>query len=971
MAFAHYNVKTLKLGNIRRHEKTRAHKNAMIAAGQLPADSLENKDDAPSVETILQFWQNRRTGSSLTVAVPGFSSENSMRNRKLEWCIAEARRCIFRTFIESSNCSATLMQDGRGKHLLVRAVACNEKLDVATATLSLVLTQGGATNLCVATLKALEDFCTPGLGRPHNKAHPDVPASVLNKVLLKKLSTAFRWWFTDAAYDEFAAGELLFSVPEARGLFPNLRVVGREKAHASRRVLSRPQSTDPYLTEVCNRFIWNYDSVASIIQHNPTVNDIFCVNTRDNPAASQIEKLRFRRHRFDSQAEPMTRIVLAFDAILQTLAAVSHGRKTEDIGKNSATFLQWVDDEACLQLGMMADASDQVMLLVRSNDQDHPDPATMSAYVHSFLIEGARLWLEEHCWGFGCTASMLRFLRHPRTYLIAGGQKGICEVGGHVDEACKKRCLGRMVCWFRVAIDVCHAEWPYYDIVNALNVFAVNTADSMISGQDRRGLSAERLQSQNLERLANTFGCQPDVLEAQYTTHRPLAQAAYLAAPCTNLKAWSDAVSRTERPHLKGLARWKSDVLRTMLMHYGACCASTSALERRFSKLEKIWGTRIDNQSCMHMRDTLELLEPFSDADREKIAEIVREVWRIYYPGGCSRPNATVRIDKGIKRERGADNSFATFNRDRHRASLKSFPGVSSVREIEEVADRQIQAAGSWTPAMQKEHEFQMKKVVRGIGETCQSGGALSSEVALFRDVAAEHKAKRANAIHQRWLSDSRKLSRIVPTKPMDFSIGGCVFITPGCLDAFEGDVATAVSQIIRKNDMRRVDDPIDAAAGYIIDASLKGAGRTNRWVAVLAGCALVTPDYFTSEGKSGGCLRWRAAVNIKRQIYISAELQRDEPLLAGLLRWAIQLPASKWTLRKYDSKTYVAKQRKQKTLIGAITPRQKGMRIFQAIPHAFAPDQFLDFVGKLEPSTSGQASKGSKPSTPHRPTPF
>ena len=127
---------------------------------------------------------------------------------------------------------------------------------------------------------------------------------------------------------------MLFSLPEARVAFPNLRVVGREKAHASRRVLSRPQSADLYLTEVCNRFIWNYDSVASTIEHNSTVTDLWCGAPRSDPASSQIEKLRFRRHRFDSQAEPMTRIVLAFDAVLQTLAAVSHARKTEDIGKH-------------------------------------------------------------------------------------------------------------------------------------------------------------------------------------------------------------------------------------------------------------------------------------------------------------------------------------------------------------------------------------------------------------------------------------------------------------------------------------------------------------------------------------------------------------------------------------------------------------------------------------------------------------
>ena len=102
----------------------------------------------------------------------------------------------------------------------------------------------------------------------------------------------------------------------------------------------------------------------------------------------------------------------------------------------------------------------------------------------------------------------------------------------------------------------------------------------------------------------------------------------------------------------------------------------------------------------------------------------------------------------------------------------------------------------------------------------------------MLRDIAAEHKAKKAKVTHERWLADSRKESRMLPTQPLDFSTGGCVFVEPGCLDAFEGDAA-AVSLTIRQNNMRRVDDPIDAAAGFIIAPNLKDAGRTNRWVAV------------------------------------------------------------------------------------------------------------------------------------------
>ena len=91
---------------------------------------------------------------------------------------------------------------------------------------------------------------------------------------------------------------------------------------------------------------------------------------------------------------------------------------------------------------------------------------------------------------------------------------------------------------------------------------------------------------------------------------------------------------------------------------------------------------------------------------------------------------------------------------------------------------------------------------------------------------------------------------------------------------------------------------------------------------------------------------------------------QRDQPLLASLLKWAIRLPASKWKLRVgWNSLTYVDKQKTLKTLIGVVTTRQKAMRAFQELCHAFAPDQFLEFVQKLDTSTSGFINPGSVPS--------
>ena len=214
-------------------------------------------------------------------------------------------------------------------------------------------------------------------------------------------------------------------------------------------------------------------------------------------------------------------------------------------------------------------------------------------------------------------------------------------------------------------------------------------------------------------------------------------------------------------------------------------------------------------------------MEPVTEAEMRQTADATRDTWRIYFPGKCYEPNSAPRIDKGLKRRRLKTDSLAEFNRTR-RAKLQSHPGVKDLRSVQDLADRHIRLAGSWTPKMQKEHEFQVQKIVRGAGEAWKSGGVLESERSDFQAVGREHQARRAKTIHNRMLADSRKYSRKLPTRPLDFSLGGGVFFEPGCLDGFQGDAEISdavVNQTIRSNHMQRVDDPIDAAAGYIVVA--------------------------------------------------------------------------------------------------------------------------------------------------------
>ena len=127
----------------------------------------------------------------------------------------------------------------------------------------------------------------------------------------------------------------------------------------------------------------------------------------------------------------------------------------------------------------------------------------------------------------------------------------------------------------------------------------------------------------------------------------------------------------------------------------------------------------------------------------------------------------------------------------------------------------------------------------------------------------------------------------------------------------------------------------------------------------------MVAPHYFANAGSTASCLCWNPAVGVKRGIWLSPEWQRDQPLWASLVKWAIRLPASRWRLRDdWNSLTYVGKQKTMKSLIGVVTPRQKAMKAFQDLRHAFAPDAFLAFVEKIDASTSGSVNAGSVPSS-------
>ena len=110
-------------------------------------------------------------------------------------------------------------------------------------------------------------------------------------------------------------------------------------------------------------FVLAKSSIVRRIQFSEIVRARWAKNIKKlgarNTAASQIKNLASAKHRFDSYAVPLKRGVVFWHALLRTGQELQDERKAERDGKDAAAWLEMVDVESCLTLGMLADSSEE------------------------------------------------------------------------------------------------------------------------------------------------------------------------------------------------------------------------------------------------------------------------------------------------------------------------------------------------------------------------------------------------------------------------------------------------------------------------------------------------------------------------------------------------------------------------------------------------------------------------------------
>ena len=277
-------------------------------------DGIQRTHGPPSVQHFKQVLE----AGSTTKGLPGIGERKKVR--KMQWCIAEARRNLNKAFWLRCK-SMSISQDKRSTRLLIRWRAATPELEMRSGVLGLLrdvpdVFEGiiGSDSTLASTTFALLQACTT-TAPPYLSGLPEPPVDC---ELYEHLQDIIEVFAADAASDEQLVGRELshkFKAPndDVPPVLPNLVMVARDATHASKRSLARPWATDDYLASVMNMFIEGDKAICKLIQFSPVIGQWFhtAIQRMDLPltVSDAIKDLSWAKQRYDGVARPLGRAV--------------------------------------------------------------------------------------------------------------------------------------------------------------------------------------------------------------------------------------------------------------------------------------------------------------------------------------------------------------------------------------------------------------------------------------------------------------------------------------------------------------------------------------------------------------------------------------------------------------------------------------------------------------------------------------
>lgn len=272
---------------------------------------------------------------------------------RMRWCLCEAQKEGDRDFFSGPGVVLTLFRDESKGRVAIRYFAADKNLNTRRGVLGQTKSFGtGSVEINKATLHIAAQLMKPlanpprrVVGLPDEDPEADLARgmALLQRAELLCVDSASdellagrigREVAPAAAASDGAAGEVAAAAAAAvtgKAITPNLRLVIRDKTHASRRITRKPECADPFLVELVETL---FTSKSSIVQriHNSMVwrAELEKYVQQMETRVATIKNVRAAKHRHESQAKPKGRFCLYMPAFVSVAENIAVAREAEE-----------------------------------------------------------------------------------------------------------------------------------------------------------------------------------------------------------------------------------------------------------------------------------------------------------------------------------------------------------------------------------------------------------------------------------------------------------------------------------------------------------------------------------------------------------------------------------------------------------------------------------------------------------------
>lgn len=632
---------------------------------------------------------------------------------------------IDRKFVREGLESGAFVRDERNLDLAHRVSVTNVLLNTRAIEINQVKCSEGcaAHEKVAATMRAFKEFATDGFGAPESNVKPK-----FDKKMFKDITEHMHAIGSDSASNEMKSGEI-----HRGGLqngyntdFPNLLVILRDKLHGARRLTGRLFSADPYMSSVLEKYVRGKRSIAIAIEKSLELKEVYAryVTKCQDSCGITVRNLSQRKHRADSLQKPLGRFILTHDAMRLTAKWITCNRVGTVDAEVAAAFLKDFGPEEHLQLGMMADAGDETIQLVRFCDVEGLDLAKAPEECRllderiTYLFDGKRC-LET----MGYTKLALEGIKRIMTCQLKGCIISIGTAQGASQEIVD-RCLARMCCWTKLSRATLQAEFPSWELLQSFRVYS--TFSDL--GDDGRLC---------IKRIATAFGVDERDLECQLADYKPMVkfEVDQGHSPKVAYRIVLQRVMETKRIQ----DRHPYHALKPGYVAWATWLPSTALVEQHFGHMfDKIKTQQMHWEHAAHNAQRKIILDRRKD-EENLVVQNARECWARYY--GMHREHVRRRLDTGVKREKKKFQDSAQKNTEISWIRERRIR-VASEAAISKAAPLDLDECEQWGESHDHELNFQQDKTKKRKFQALREGILALEDVddELVNDAKEQHK---------------------------------------------------------------------------------------------------------------------------------------------------------------------------------------------------------------------------------------